>query len=69
MQINGKDTITIGNDLYIVKRKFQPGGWFENAVQKISREEILKAYHVENIFKDSNNVYYLVDKIDDAKIV
>jgi 3-deoxy-D-manno-octulosonate 8-phosphate phosphatase KdsC-like HAD superfamily phosphatase len=34
-----------------------------------AREEILKAYHVENIFKDSNNVYYLVDKVDEAKII
>jgi hypothetical protein len=69
MQINGKDVITIGNDIYIVKRKFTHDSWFGRAVEKIPREEILKAYHVENIFKDSNNVYYLVDKVDEAKII
>ena len=69
MQINGKDTIVVGNELYIVERKFNQDSWFGKVVQRFPREEILKAYHVENIFKDSNNIYYLVTKVEDAKII
>lgn len=69
MQIDGKDTIVVGNDLYIVKRKFRQDSWFGKAVERFPREEILRSYHVENIFKDSNNIFYLVDKVDDAKII
>ena len=69
MQIDGKDTINVGNDLYIVRRKFKQDSWFGKVVERFPREEILRAYHVENIFKDSQNIFYLVDKVDDAKII
>lgn len=60
--------IEMGNNIFVVKRKFKIDQW-QPVVDKFGSEEICKAYHCETLLKGRDGFFYLVDKVDDAKII
>ena len=60
--------IEMGNNLFVVKRKFKIDQW-QPVVDKFGSQEICKAYHCETLLKGRDGFFYLVDKVDDAKII
>ena len=63
------DFITINNELFVVKRKFRQDSWMDLAIQKFGVKEICEAYHCEKILRGGDGFYYLVDSVEDAKII
>ena len=60
--------IEVGSDLYVVKRKFLIEHW-QKIVDKFGSNQICEAYHCEKILRGRDGYFYLVDKVDDAKII
>jgi hypothetical protein len=61
--------ININDTLYVAKRKFRQDGWFGRVVQNMNVDELLAAYHCDMLFKGTDEMYYLVNKISDVEIL
>jgi len=60
--------LPVGNDLYVIKRKFKIEHW-DKIVQHFGAKEVCEAYHCETILRGRDGYFYLCDKVDDAKII
>jgi len=41
----------------------------DSAITKFGVKEVCEAYHCEKILKGGDGFFYLVDKVEDAKII
>ena len=62
------DFITANNELYIIKRKFKIEQ-FQKVIDAFGRKEICQNYHVDNILRGGAGFFYLVDLVEEAKII
>lgn len=60
--------IEMGNELFLIKRKFKISQW-ERVVDKFGSKEICLAYNGERLLKGRDGFFYLVNKVEDAKII
>lgn len=60
--------LPVGDDLFVVKRKF-PIERFQKVLDYFGVKEVCDNYHCEQILKGNDGYFYLVDKVDDAKII
>jgi hypothetical protein len=60
--------IEMGNNLFVVKRRFKIEH-LQPVVDKFGSEEICKAYHCDTLLRGKDGFLYLVDKVEDAKII
>ena len=66
--IRRSDMLAVGNDLYVVKRRFKIEN-FEKVVKHFGAKEVCEAYHCETILRGRDGYFYLCNKVDDAKII
>ena len=59
--------IHIGNDAYIVKRKFDSN--FEKVIKQWGIKEITENLNCDKVVKTNNNSFLLVEKIEEAQIL
>jgi hypothetical protein len=55
-------------NLFVVKRRF-PIEQFQKVLDRFGAKMVCGAYHCEQILRGRDGFYYLVDKVDDAKII
>jgi hypothetical protein len=63
-----KDMIPVGNDLFVIKRKFKIEN-FEKVIKHFGAQTVCENYHCETVLRGRDGYFYLCDKVDDAKIV
>ena len=63
-----RELLPVGNDLYVIKRKFKIEHW-EKIVKHFGANAVCEAYHCETILRGRDGYFYLCDKVDDAKII
>lgn len=63
-----KKVLPVGDELYIVKRTF-PITQFEPIIKEFGAKVVCANYHCETILRAKDGMFYLCDKIDDAKII
>jgi len=66
--IRRSDMLEANGELYVVKRRF-PIERFQKVIQHFGAKTVCEAYHCEQILKARDGHFYLVDKVDDAKII
>ena len=66
--IRRSDMLEVGPDLYVVKRKFRAEHW-QKVLDRFGAKTVCDAYHCESILRSRDGFLYLVDKVDDAKII
>lgn len=59
--------INSDNKLYIIKRTFKAEGNFHKVVENFNIDEILLAYKVDKLLKDSNGNYHIVNEVKDVE--
>jgi hypothetical protein len=57
-----------GNELFVVKRRFKIEQ-FQKVLDHFGAKVVCDNYHCEKILRGKDGFYYLVDKVDDAKII
>ena len=62
------DFITVNNELYIVKRKFKIEQ-FQKVIDTFGPKEICQNYHVDKVHRGGDGFFYLVDLVEEAKII
>ena len=62
------DFITANNELYIIKRKFKIEQ-FQTVIDAFGPKEICQNYHVDKILRGGDGFFYLVDLVEEAKII
>ena len=62
------DFITVNNELYIVKRKFKIEQ-FQKVIDTFGPKEICQNYHVDKVLRGGDGFFYLVDLVEEAKII
>jgi hypothetical protein len=60
--------IEAGNELFVVKRRFKIEQ-FQKVLDHFGAKVVCDNYHCEKILRGKDGFYYLVDKVDDAKII
>jgi len=60
--------IEVGNELFVVKRRFKIEQ-FQKVLDHFGAKVVCDNYHCEKILRGKDGFYYLVDKVDDAKII
>ena len=60
--------IEIGSTLYVVRRTLKIEQW-QQVVDKFGSTEICNAYHCEKLLRGRDGFFYLVDQVDEAKII
>ena len=60
--------ITINNELFVIKRRFKIEDW-QKVLDRFGAKTICEAYHCEQILRSRDGFFYLVDKVEDAKII
>ena len=60
--------IEAGNELFVVKRRFKIEQ-FQKVLDHFGATVVCNNYHCEKILRGKDGFYYLVDKVDDAKII
>ena len=63
-----RDMILVGNDLFVVKRKFKQEH-FKKVMDHFGANEVCRNYHCETVLKGRDGYFYLCDKVDDAEII
>ena len=61
--------IELNNELFVVKRKFRQDSWMDLAIQKFGVKEVCEAYHCERVLRGGDGYFYLVDLVEEAKII
>ena len=62
------DFITANNELYIVKRKFKIEQ-FQKVIDTFGPKQICENYHVDKVLRGGDGFFYLVDLVEEAKII
>jgi hypothetical protein len=62
------DFITANNELYIVKRKFKIEQ-FQKVIDAFGPKQICENYHVDKVLRGGDGFFYLVDLVEEAKII
>jgi hypothetical protein len=62
------DFITVNNELYIVKRKFKIEQ-FQKVIDAFGPKQICENYHVDKVLRGGDGFFYLVDLVEEAKII
>jgi hypothetical protein len=57
-----------GSELFVVKRRFKIEQ-FQKVLDHFGAKVVCDNYHCEKILRGKDGFYYLVDKVDDAKII
>ena len=60
--------LNTGNELFVVKRRFKIEQ-FQKVLDHFGAKVVCDNYHCERILRGKDGFYYLVDKVDDAKII
>ena len=60
--------LPVGNELFVVKRKFKIEQ-FQKVLDRFGVKVVCDNYHCEQILRGKDGYFYLVDKVDDAKII
>lgn len=60
--------INVGSDLYVVRSTFKYE-YIDRILQEFTAQDICDAYFVDKMFRGKNGLYFLVDKVEEAKIV
>ena len=60
--------LPVGNELFVVKRRFKIEQ-FQKVLDHFGAKVVCDNYHCERILRGKDGFYYLVDKVDDAKII
>lgn len=60
--------LPVGNDLYVVKRTFKIEQ-FEKVLNHFGAKVVCENYHCETVLRGKDGLFYLCDKVDDAKII
>ena len=63
-----KQFLEAGNELFVVKRRFKIEQ-FQKVLDRFGAKVVCDNYHCEKILRGKDGFYYLVDKVDDAKII
>ena len=63
-----KQFLEAGNELFVVKRRFKIEQ-FQKVLDHFGAKVVCDNYHCEKILRGRDGFYYLVDKVDDAKII
>ena len=66
--IRRSDMIEANGNLFVVKRRFLIEQ-FQRVVDHFGVRVICQNYHCEQILRGRDGYFYLVDKVDDAKII
>ena len=62
------DFITANNELYIIKRKFKIEQ-FQKVIDAFGPKQICENYHVDKVLRGGDGFFYLVDLVEEAKII
>lgn len=60
--------LPVGEDLFIIKRTFSIAR-FQKVLDEFGAKVVCENYHCETILRGKDGMFYLCDKIDDARIV
>ena len=60
--------IEVGNELFVIKRRFKIEQ-FQKVLDHFGARVVCNNYHCEKILRGKDGFYYLVDKVDDARII
>lgn len=60
--------LPVGEDLFIIKRTFSITR-FQKVLDEFGAKVVCENYHCETILRGKDGMFYLCDKIDDARIV
>lgn len=66
--IRRSDMLEANGQLFVVKRKFKIEQ-FQKVLDHFGAKIVIENYHCEQILKGRDGWFYLVDKVDDAKII
>jgi len=68
VMVRRSDMIDANGNLFVVKRRF-PIEQFQRVLDTFGAKVVCDNYHCEQILKGRDGYFYLVDKVDDAKII
>ncbi len=60
--------IEVNGKLFVVKRQFRVEN-FQKVIDHFGVSVVCENYHCDQILRGGNGFYYLVDRVDDAKII
>ena len=60
--------IEVGNELFVVKRRFKIEQ-FQKVLDHFGAKVVCDNYHCDQILRGKDGYFYLVDKVEDAKII
>jgi|SaaInl74LU_5_DNA_1037368.scaffolds.fasta_scaffold00183_26 hypothetical protein len=63
-----KDMLDANGQLFVIKRRFKIEDW-QKVLDRFGAKTICEAYHCEQILRSRDGFFYLVDKVEDAKII
>jgi hypothetical protein len=63
-----KDMLEVGPDLYLVKRRFKIE-LFQKVIDRFGPKMICENYHADKILRGADGYFYLVDLVEEAKII
>jgi hypothetical protein len=63
-----KKVLPVGQDLFIIKRTFKIDP-FQMVLDEFGAKVVCENYNCETILRGKDGMFYLCDKIDDAKII
>ena len=66
--IKRSDMIDSNGNLFVVKRRFSIEQ-FQKVLDHFGAKVVSENYHCEQILRGRDGYFYLVDKVDDAKII
>jgi hypothetical protein len=64
----GMRLLPVGEDLYLVKRTFKVER-LQPIIDKIGTSDICKFFYCEKILRGKDGLFYLVDRVEEAKII
>ena len=66
--VRRSDMIEANGNLFVVKRRF-PIDQFQKVVDYFGVRVVCDNYHCEQILRGKDGYFYLVDKVEEAKII
>jgi hypothetical protein len=64
----GMRLLPVGEELYLVKRTFKVER-LQPAIDKFGTGDICKFFYCEKILRGKDGLFYLVDRVEEAKII
>jgi len=62
------DMLEVNGDLFVIKRKFKIDR-FQRVLDTFGAKLVCENYHCEKVLRGRDGMFYLCDKVDDARIV